>query len=492
MASLSAAALGLGLAGASALSWEWRAAARRAFLGEQPYTQIVVQPGDAVVKEGESLSVQITVRGRTGSKVIFQSRRTDEEDSPWREDKLTIDDASREGREVTLEVPLERIRHPLEYQVAAGSAESEVYRVKVLYPLKIVRQTATIQPPDYTRLPATTTEGADITALVGSHLQLRIELDRQPETAWLEMQSLARRFPGEEPPVEPMPLVIDGAVLTAELDLTSDQTYSIVAKAADGMELPPNKLRLRARPDAPPQVWFEAPSEAIEVHTLAEVLMRIRASDDFGLSRAGIMFEVNNEEEYPLLSTDFEAAAEELRATGTLTPQTRATLEKVLPLEHFRLSQQDSVMYYGFAEDIKPGQAQRTETDLRFIDIRPFRRNYRMLELPEEAWDRDGNSNSSKRSSPASDTRSIARSSSTAEQKHEGQPDLPATDALVKYETETGAGDPRFCRRVLAARHRRDGAALSGRDGDARRGRLAHGRQLRHSDRRKCAKPSNT
>ena len=33
-------------------------------------------------------------------------------------------------------------------------------------------------------------------------------------------------------------------------------------------------------------------------------------------------------------------------------------------------------MYYGFAEDIKPGQAQRTETDLRFIDIRPFRRNY--------------------------------------------------------------------------------------------------------------------
>jgi len=67
--------------------------------------------------------------------------------------------------------------------------------------------------------------------------------------------------------------------------------------------------------------------------------MRIRTSDDFGLSRAGIMFEVNNEEQYPLLSKDFEDAAEELRTTGQLLPQTRATLEKVLPLEHFQLSQ---------------------------------------------------------------------------------------------------------------------------------------------------------
>ena len=75
----------------------------------------------------------------------------------------------------------------------------------------------------------------------------------------------------------------------------------MVAKSADGMELPENKYRIRVRQDEPPQVWFESPAEALEVHTLAEILMRIRVSDDYGLSRAGIMFEVNNEEEYPLL-----------------------------------------------------------------------------------------------------------------------------------------------------------------------------------------------
>ena len=64
-------------------------AARRAFLGEQPYTQMVVEPGDATVKEGESLLVRIKVHGRTGSQVTFQSRRMDEEPSPWRDENRT-------------------------------------------------------------------------------------------------------------------------------------------------------------------------------------------------------------------------------------------------------------------------------------------------------------------------------------------------------------------------------------------------------------------
>jgi hypothetical protein len=436
LTSLAAAALGLALAGASALNWEWRAAARRAFLGEQPYTEILVEPGNAVVKEGESLLIRIKVHGRTGGRVMFRSRRTDEADSPWRDEQLAIEKSSRTAdREVAVEVPLDRIRHPLEYCVSAGTAKTDVYRVAVLYPLKIVRQQATIQPPEYTRLPASMSEGGDVTALVGSHLQLRIELDRPPETAWLEMQSLARRFPGEEPATVRVPLAVHGANLAAEWELATDQTYSVFAKGADGMELAANKFRLRARPDEPPQIWFDSPSESIEVHTLAEILMRIRASDDFGLARSGIMFEINNEEEYPLLSTDFEEAADELRATGKLLPQTRATLEKVLPLEHFQLSQQDSVMYYAFAEDIKPGQAQRTETDLRFIDIRPFRRNYREIDPPEG----QGPPRQFKSLEEIITRQRYALNRTIQldrKQKHTGQPDLPATDALVKFEGE--------------------------------------------------------
>jgi hypothetical protein len=245
-----------------------------------------------------------------------------------------------------------------------------------------------------------------------------------------------------------VPLAIKAEKLTTEFNLITDQTYSIVAKAADGMELAANRFRLRARPDEPPQVWFDSPSDTIEVHTLAEVLMRIRAGDDFGLSRAGIMFEVNNEEEYPLLAKDFEEAADELRESGQLSPQTRATLERVLPLEHFQLSQQDSVMYYAFAEDTRPGQAQRTETDLKFVDIRPFRRNYRPFDPPPGMG--QGVRFKSLEEIITRQRYALNRTIQLdRKQQHSGQPDLPAIDALIKFEGELAQATRDFAEGLL-------------------------------------------
>src|SRR4029434_4822106 len=121
---------------------------------------------------------------------------------------------------------------------------------------------------------------------------------------------------------------------------------------------PETSFRIRIRKDQPPQITFDEPREALEVHTLAEVLMRIQVRDDFGLKNAGIVFQVNNEEEHTLLQRDFEAllaaaaeadgAAPEGKKTG---PLTHAMLPSMLPLEHFDLKEQDSVTYYAFAED---------------------------------------------------------------------------------------------------------------------------------------------
>jgi hypothetical protein len=52
-------------------------------------------------------------------------------------------------------------------------------------------------------------------------------------------------------------------------------------------------------------------------------------------------------------------------------------------LEQFLLTQKDCVAYYAFAEDNRPDAPQRTTTELRFIDIRPFLRTYRLIDPPE-------------------------------------------------------------------------------------------------------------
>jgi hypothetical protein len=341
----------------------------------------------------------------------------------------------KDDRTLVFEHALDRVRHPLEYRITAGSGVTPTYRVEVLYPLKIAKIQATMQAPEYTGLKEQVAEGGNITGLAGTQVKLDIELDRAAQEAWLQFEDL-RRSP-EGPPITKLPLTIDGKNLSANFELAKDQKMMVIAKAADGMELPENLFRVRVRKDEAPQVWFDSPAEALEVHSLVELLMRIRVSDDFGLSRAGIMFEVNNEEEYPLLAQDFQAAAVELNETGKLSPQTRATLEKMLPLEHFQLTAQDSVMYYAFAEDNLPGNPQRTETDLRFVDIRPFRRVYRLQ-------DADGEMTEGNRPQLKSLDELIARQRYALNRtmrleklfKHTGEADLAGTDAMIKFEGE--------------------------------------------------------
>ena len=142
------------------------------------------------------------------------------------------------------------------------------------------------------------------------------------------------------------------------------------------MPLVPNRNRVRVTADQPPSVWFELPGEGLEVHTLAEVMLRARARDDFGLSKVGIVFQVNNEEERSL--SLFDATQPNLRETK---------VEQILALEQYLLTQKDCVAYSAFAEDARPNEAggpQRTTTELRFIDIRPFQRTYRLMDAPDE------------------------------------------------------------------------------------------------------------
>ena len=105
--------------------------------------------------------------------------------------------------------------------------------------------------------------------------------------------------------------------------------------------------------------------------------MRIRASDDFGLSRAGIVFQVNNGEERTLLADDFLTPVAP-KQTDERSAVTRAVCQEMLRLEDYELTPTDSITYYAFAEDNFPDGARRTETDLRFIDVRPFKRIYKV------------------------------------------------------------------------------------------------------------------
>ena len=363
--------LGMALAGVAIIfaallltNAEWRIAALRLVLVPVHYTQLDVAPGDHAVKVGGDLTVQATLTGRSVSAAELQFRGAGGD--AWTKLPLTSENES--GKLLgTLETTLQNCQDDLEYRVVAGAVESPIYHVTVLHPLALRQIEATVEPPAYTRKPSATVKEGNLKVIAGSRVRWQIQLDRTPQSASLLVHPAGTK--DKPAPDADVPLHVEGATLTGELPAVAKELeYEIAAEAADGMKLDANRFRIDVTPDRKPTIRFLKPREQIEVTPSTEVHMRIEADDDFGLSKTGIVYQVGNSPPKTLFLQQDPKQPATLRA------------EAVLPLEDHQVNFQDGVTYYAFTEDNHPDQPQRATTELQFIDIRPYKRAYQLLE----------------------------------------------------------------------------------------------------------------
>ena len=395
----------LGLLGIIAMaacfsSWDWRMAGARALLGNKPYTTVEAKEGDTRVDEKATFTLNTSVSGRTNRRVQLKTRPLDAEaDATWDvRPLLETDTTKKEVRFVSYAVDIPKVKKPFEYQVVAGKYASPVHRVDVRYPLAIQAFNIELTPPEYTGIGTQHLDKGSFDTVEGTFARIEIELDHAPDRAWLEMRPIITPL-GEEPTIDRVDLSIDGPLLSTDMDLYEDRFYEVVAEKDDGTRIRPNRYRIRVHEDRPPKLAFATPEQLTEVHPLAELLMKLRISDDYGLRRAGIVFQRNNEEEVELEDIPYEDIEMQ---DGRLTPQTKATIESLFPLEYFNLTVNDSISYYGYAEDNRPDSYNRNETDLHFIDVRPFRRQFRQPEDENglNGMGNDDNDNPNRRSLP--------------------------------------------------------------------------------------------
>jgi hypothetical protein len=342
------------------VSSDARIAALRLFLVPVGYTQVEVSPGDQAVKAGDELTVQANLIGRPVGKLELQHRPVGGDG--WTSISLAPGTDSEKPQKLlgTFQTSLKDCRDDLEYRVVAGPVESPVYRLTILRPLALKGVEATVEPPAYTRRPPAVVKEGNFKAIAGSRVRFRITLDREPSAARLLLS----------PTGTTLPLAIEGNALTGELAaVEKDVEYQIDAEAADGQRLEgAPRFRIEAVPDRKPTVRFLKPKDQIEATPSTEVHMRLEASDDFGLSAVGIVYQVGSGPRQTLMLQRDPAQPTTLKA------------EAVLPLEEHQLSIQDAVTYFAFAEDNHPNSPQRAITELQWIDIRPYKRTYQMLE----------------------------------------------------------------------------------------------------------------
>jgi hypothetical protein len=350
---------------------EWRIAIERALLFNRPYTTLAVAPGNLTIEQGESVPIAAVIHGRLNRDVVLYTRRGGKADAHW---EAAAMDAPDNGPASRRESKLEKVKEPMDYQVVAGSASSPTYHVLVRYPLAMKTFEVALVPPAYTNIEPSTVKGGDLRVIERTDATFRITFDSPPALASMVLTDPSVRSRKETPAPAPevIPLKSDGTTYTAALNLTKDLVFQIDAKTPDGRSLPKNRYRIEVVEDRAPRVSFEQPDVALEVHPVAEVLNRIRVGDDFGLSKAGIVFQFNNGNEQALVVKDFTTEPAKARTT--------AALQEMLLLEKLAATPTDSLTYYAYAEDNNPAGARRTETDLHYLDIRPFKREYKLQE----------------------------------------------------------------------------------------------------------------
>jgi hypothetical protein len=365
-----AAAIALVLAIVAAVNPEVRIALARVFLSRAPYTMFAVMPGNLTIEQGANAAISVELMGRIKRNVVLFTRLPAQQSSAWKAVPLDISEkVSASKRESTLE----KVMEPVDYRVVAGPASSPVYRIGVRYPLAIKSFDVALKPPAYTGVAPSTVKGGDLRVIEGTAAKFEIAFDSPPAAASLIVIDPSVRSKKDKTPTSKViPLQSDGTKYTAEINLVKSLAYEIEAKTSDGRAFPKRPYKIDVQEDRPPRVAFEQPDEALEVHPIAEVLNRIRVADDFGLTKAGIVFQFNAGDDKELVVQDFKSQPTKSQNT--------AALQKMLLLENLGASPTDSLSYYAFAEDNYPAGPRRTETELRYIDIRTFKREYKMAD----------------------------------------------------------------------------------------------------------------
>ncbi len=134
------------------------------------------------------------------------------------------------------------------------------------------------------------------------------------------------------------------------------------------MTLETEPYRIKFQADEKPTIRFVRPEESLAVTPTTEVPVQVEAADDFGVARLGIRYKVGDGPEETLHLADLQHQPVTAGALATLY------------LEKHPLRFPDAITYHAFAEDNYPGGPHRTVSELRYIDILPYKQAYELAE----------------------------------------------------------------------------------------------------------------
>ena len=321
--------------------------ARTAWLYAFPYTvTLEIEPGDARVVAGESVSIVARLGGLVGA-------------PPRTPPSVIVTDADGMTRTFDMDLTdgeyraiIPPIAADFGYYVSAATLVSDEYSVTALFPPRVEGIDVTYQYPAFTQLPPRVeTDGGDIYAPAGTQVTLTVRTDKAVRRGGLDLEAGGR-----------MPLVlVDDRTLQTSLTVSGDDSYRVALVDDDGLSSPTDiDYFIRTVLDRPPEVEITRPASDLDITPLEETVIEATARDDFGLERFELLYAVIGERER---SVDLLPDGSRRSATGRYT----------IYGEELALEPGDFISYYARALDTNTGgRAGEVRTDIYFLQVRPF------------------------------------------------------------------------------------------------------------------------
>lgn len=321
-----------------------------------PYA-ITVAPGNASIARGADLLVTAQLRGFDSDRVYLFSRTAEGE--PFQQLSMLPADSG------SYDLLLLNLVEETEYFVEANGVRSPAFTIEVADLPYVARMAHTYHFPAYTGLdPRQVEDAGDITVLSGTRVELVIEPTiPTPGGRILLDDSVA---------VDLMPRR-DGT-LFGEIRVLADGGYRVELAREDGRMVDASpEYHIDVLADLPPTVVISEPGRDASASAVEEIFIESRADDDYGIGALSLIYSVNGAPEDTVsLYSGSSSRLQEVSAGYTLF------------LEEWALDPGDVVSYYAVARDARRDGTQMAMSDIYFVDIRPFRRDFRQAEQQQQ------------------------------------------------------------------------------------------------------------
>ena len=342
---------------------QWRVTTGRLLLLPIHYSTVQMEPLPEYVDQGEDLVVRLQVEGRPIESAQLRYRSKDG-DAGWNEVSMRPDSGDGSQTEPGLVGALSAVvpdcQEDFEIQVLADPFGKDRFDVAVRLPLLVESWTAVVEPPAYTGLPSSDGKVDDVRIPEGSSIELAAHYNRPPS-------EVRRGGVSESDPAAKVQLADAVASLTMKAGSESIDVQ-LEATTADRVS-DQSSIVLNVIPDRAPTLRFLSPEENAEAIPTAELRFTVEAFDDYAVDSLEIRYRIDDGDEQVLWrSSEESGASPELSKTVTLA------------LEELNLSYPQAITYYAVATDNRTPDPGRATTELRFVDIRPFSREYEFQE----------------------------------------------------------------------------------------------------------------